>query len=194
MKSNKVILTDVDGVLLDWIGSFEKYMNTAHNLYTVDDTSYRLDKRFGAHPDKELFYIEDFNHSPEIGNLLPHKDAVEGVRRFVEEGYKFLVITSLSKNDSSCRARVENLEREFGADAFEDFVFLDIGERKNDVLAKFEGSGYPWVEDLPKNALDGHSIGLKTYLMKHTYNADFAHDEMVFVNNWKEISKDLANL
>lgn len=186
--NEKTILVDVDGVLLDWIGGFEKYMNTVHNLATIDNTSYQLSIRYGIDPSREFPLIEEFNHSEHIGNLLPHLDAVEHVNDLARLGHRFRVITSLSKNDSSCQLRVKNLENVFGK-VFDDFVFLDIGESKRDALAKFEGSGLPWVEDLPKNALDGHYAGLKTYLMSHTYNKTFSpHPEIPVVQNWKELS------
>ncbi len=75
----------------------------------------------------------------------------------------------------------------FGPDVFEDYVFLNIGEHKNDALAKFEGTGYPWFEDLPKNALDGHLVGLETYIFDATYNVDFEHPEIKRISFWKEV-------
>lgn len=194
LQSNeKLILTDVDGVLLDWIGGFEYYMNSTYGLRTIDDTSYALDRRFGVPKENELALIQDFNHSPAIGQLNPFRDAVEYVGKLKADGYKFIVITSLSKHDESCAWRIENLRRVYGDDTFADYVFLDIGEHKNDALAKFEGTGLPWIEDLPKNAMDGHRIGLDTYLVNHSYNADFDADthRLRRVNNWSEIYSDL---
>jgi len=188
--NEKRILTDVDGVMLNWVDGFEKFMNDTHNLKTIDDSDYSLAVRFGVDPAKEYDYIVEFNHSEAISRLEPLRDAKEVVEKFTDAGYKFVVITSLSKNDSSCDWRVQNLERVFGKDTFEDFVFLDIGESKVDALSKFAGSGLTWIEDLPKNALDGHNIGLPTYVMKHTYNADFNHDEMKFVDTWGDIHAD----
>lgn len=191
MKSFEVenlILTDVDGVLLDWIGGFEKYMKATYNLETIDASSYDIDHRFGIMTtDGGFSYIEEFNHSPLIGQLDAQRDAHFFVRQLVNVGYKFVVITSLSKNDDSCDARIKNLETIFGEDAFHDFVFLDIGERKNDALKRFEGTGLPWIEDLPKNAMDGLNVGLETYLVDQSYNTDFAHPDIKRVDNWSQL-------
>lgn len=185
---DNLILTDVDGVLLDWIGGFEKYMKSNYALETIDPSSYDIDKRFGiTTTDGGFSYIQDFNHSPLIGELEPQRDAQFFVRKMVQLGYQFIVITSLSKRDTSCNLRIENLNRVFGDGAFEDFVFLDIGEHKVDALARFEGTGLPWIEDLPKNALDGHSVGLDTYLVNQTYNTEFAHETIKRVDNWSQI-------
>jgi FMN phosphatase YigB (HAD superfamily) len=184
---NEILLTDVDGVLLDWIGGFESFMNSKYNLFTVDPSHYDLNKRLGIEAENGgLAYIQEFNHSELIGQLNPFKDAVEYVAKFHENGYKLVVITSLSKNDSSCQARIDNLQNIFG-DVFEDYVFLDIGQHKRDALAKFEGTGCKWIEDLPKNAMDGVAVGLDTYLLRHTYNADFASNELTIVDDWKQI-------
>lgn len=185
---DNLILTDVDGVLLDWIGGFEKYMKSNYGLETVDASSYDIDKRFGiTTSDGGFSYIQDFNHSPLIGQLDPQRDAQFFVRKMVQLGYQFIVITSLSKRDTSCNDRIENLNRVFGDGAFEDFVFLDIGEHKVDALKRFEGTGLPWIEDLPKNALDGLSAGLDTYLVNQTYNTTFEHSDIKRVENWSQL-------
>ncbi len=51
--------------------------------------------------------ISDFNHSEKIGQLQPFRDSVEYIQKFKDDGYRFIAITSLSKNDSSCSMRIE---------------------------------------------------------------------------------------
>lgn len=182
-----MILTDVDGVLLNWVDGFEQYMFDTHGLETLVDSDYDLAVRYGIPSDQVFSYIEAFNHSDAIGELLPDWDATTYVRKLVYAGYRFVVVTSLSKLDSACQHRIANLKYVYG-DIFDDFVFLDIGEKKTDALKKFEGQGYAgWVEDLPANAVDGHNIGLKTFLIDQPYNADFQHDHIQRVSGWKEI-------
>lgn len=178
-------LVDVDGVLLNWISAFDHYMHTNYGYNVQETSSYALETRYGIVGDA-LGYIEDFNHSPAIGNLEPMRDAVEYVTKLAEDGSRFIVITSLSKNDSACFHRIANLERVFG-DVFDDYVFLGIGESKRDALSKFKGTGYHWIEDLPKNAVDGLDFGLKTHIMRQSYNMDFHHPEINFARSWKEL-------
>ena len=57
----KKILTDCDGVLLDWAYSFEKWMKFHFDLTVVDQTEYDIAKRYQS-DDPELqkdnkFYI-----------------------------------------------------------------------------------------------------------------------------------------
>jgi hypothetical protein len=180
-------LTDVDGVLLNWVDGFERYMSDTHGLITIDTSDYDLAVRYGIPSNQVFSYIEAFNHSTAIGDLVPDWDATTYIYKLTKLGYRFVVVTSLSKLDSACKLRIANLQRVYG-DIFDDFVFLDIGEKKTDALKKFEGQGYAgWVEDLPANAVDGHDIGLKTFLIDQSYNSDFQHEAIQRVGGWKEI-------
>lgn len=184
---DKIILTDVDGVLLNWVDGFERYMSDTHGLTTIDTSDYDLAIRYGIPSNQVFAHIEAFNHSDAIGSLTPDWEADLYIRQFIDLGYRFHAITSLSKLDSACQLRIQNLQNVFG-DVFDDFVFLDIGEKKTDVLERYRDHGYRcWVEDLPANAVDGHNVGLETFLMHQSYNSDFDHPGIKRVNGWKDI-------
>ena len=185
---NKIILTDADGVLLDWEYAFDVYLQT-HGFNKVEggQFKYNIGKRYGIDPEQGKKLVKIFNESAGIGFLPPLRDAMYYVKRLHEEhGYVFHCITSLSKDESACALRTMNLKKLFGETAFEKFIYLDTGADKDEVLEAYRNSGYYWIEDKITNAEVGHNLGLKSLLMEHGHNTD-AYLPFPKVKNWKEI-------
>ena len=113
------------------------------------------------------------------------RDSQHYVKLLGNLGYKFHVITSLSKNPNAQRLRTKNLTKLFG-DVFEKYIYLDTGEDKDVVLEQYRDTGLLWVEDKPANAEVGVNMGLESVIMEHAFNL---HYEGVapFVKNWADI-------
>jgi len=96
----KVIVTDCDGVLLNWEYAFDIWMNEKdHYKVEGSDLEYNIGKRYGISTEKGKEYIKFFNESAAIGFLPALRDAVHYVKLLHEKhGYVFDVVTSLSKN------------------------------------------------------------------------------------------------
>ena len=186
---NKIILTDADGVLLDWEYAFDVYMQQhGFNKQDGGNLKYNIGSRYGIDPDQGKRLIKIFNESAHMGFLPPLRDAMFYVKRLHEEhGYVFHCITSLSKDENAQELRRMNLRKLFGATAFEKFIFLDTGADKDQVLEQYRNSGLWWIEDKIVNCQVGTSIGLKSLLMEHGHNMDYEHPEIPRVKNWKDI-------
>lgn len=188
--TNKIILTDVDGVLLDWNTAFAEHMARLC-VYELPDqrNRYSLCKRFGLQREVIDKFASEYNSSKNIENLKPFKDSVEHVKALSAMGYRFIAITNVGASEESRVYRVSNLFNVFG-DVFDDVICLDIGASKYSVLSKWENTGLFWIEDKFTNALDGHSLGLQSILVDHEYNRDFSTTRFPRVSNdtpWKEI-------
>jgi len=181
----KIILTDVDGVLLDWDGSFDNWMKI-NGFKKYSNEFYDVASRYKITKDKSRKLIRKFNESSEIGFLNPFRDSINYVKKLNNKGYKFHCITSLSNNIYSQKLREINLKNLFG-DCFEKFIFLDVSERKDKVLKKYKNRGYYWIEDKLENALDGLNLGLKSILIEHQYSKKIKIENLILVKNWKEI-------
>ena len=184
----KIILTDADGVLLDWEWAFSVWMR--EKGYTMTEgakQSYYLHEHYQELDQKDAKKIvKQFNESAAIGFLPALRDSTYYVKRLHEEhGYKFRVITSLSKNRDAQRLRDMNLRKIFG-DAIEDVICLDTGADKDEALAPYQNSGMWWIEDKPQNADVGHELGLSSLLVEHGHNMTHTCNYPV-VKNWKEI-------
>ena len=189
-KYHKVILTDCDGVLLNWGYAFDVWMEQKGYL-VKDPDAYDVGKVYGLSRTKSKELVRLFNESAAIGFLPPLRDAVEYVRKLHEEhGYVFHVITSLSKDQNAQKLRTKNLRKVFGKTAIEKFVYLDTGADKDVELGEYEGKDYVWIEDKVENAEVGATFGLESILMEHGFNMD--NKEFPLMKNWKEIYEYLT--
>ena len=188
-KLDKLILTDCDGVILDWEYSFNVWMQE-HGFEEVEGSKLNYDMaiRYNISRDQVVKLIRMFNESAAIGFLPAQRDATYYVKRLVEEhGYRFHCITSLSLDPNAQRLREMNLNKIFGDQAFEKIICLDTGAPKDDVLEDYQGTGLLWVEDKWENAVTGYDYGLRPLLIEHGHNMDKSHPGITTVKNWKQI-------
>ena len=188
----KKILSDCDGVLLDWEYSFSKWMKYHFDMEVTDPTKYNIKERYAS--DWELleqhnnkFYLPRiFCNSSRIGSLKPVRDSVLYVRKLYEEfGITIDVITSLSLDPESVKLREQNLREVYGK-AIDRVICLDTGADKDEALEEWRGSGLIWVEDKPENADLGVWLGLDSILMNQPYNTNY-NGKAKRAYDWKEI-------
>lgn len=189
MLNEKVILVDVDGVLLDWLYSFTQWMNRhGYDEFCVNGSQeYDIGKRYGlSHVEKERL-VRMFNESAGIRKLPQLRDAVKYVRKLHEDhGYIFRVISSLSLDTYAGHLRTKNLIEMFGPTVFESYVYLDTGADKDEALEQYRGSGCFWIEDKMENVELGLELGLDSILVAHDFNLDY-EGLAPRAKNWKEI-------
>jgi FMN phosphatase YigB (HAD superfamily) len=184
----KLILTDADGVLLDWEYAFSVWMEE-HGFSNTDGYQFEYDigRRYGIDQEQGRKLIKIFNESAAIGFLPPLRDAMYYIKRLHEEhGYVFHCITSLGTDTNAKKLREMNLKKLFGKTAFVQVTCLGTGADKDEALETYRGTGLWWIEDKPENADVGHRLGLRSILMEHGHNMDHKCEYPV-VKNWKEI-------
>lgn len=184
---DKIILTDCDGVLLNWEFAFHIWMERrGFKMVTDGDRHYKMDVKYKITPKLSKELIRYFNESASIGFLPPLRDAIHYVRKLHEQhGFVFHVITSLSDDPSPGKLREMNLKKLFGETVFEKFVFLDTGADKDVELAKYKGTNYWWIEDKTENAQEGAKNGLRPLVMEHGHNMN--DKQFPMMKNWKQI-------
>lgn len=191
---NKTILTDVDGVLLDWEHSFTEWMNLNGYFQQADTNQhYDIGHRYGLSSNKAHQLVREFCSSAWVRFLPVFRDARSGVAHLVEAGYTFVAITSLSNDPMAAKLRMRNLEDIFGKGVFTELTCLPTGSGKRDALAKYAGSGLYWIEDNVQNAIDGAELGLKSILVEHGHNAVCEHKEVMRVADWASIVNIIVN-
>ena len=192
MIEEKIILTDSDGCLTNWEYAFNIWMED--HGYTLTEHGkfvYNVAKRYNISEKEGDKLVRFFNESASIGFLPALRDAEHWVRSLGKRGYKFHVITSLSKNSHAQELRTRNLEKLFG-NVFENIVYLDTGEAKDTALEQYKDTGYYWIEDKIANVDAGLKLGLKGLLIEHAYNLHY-EGEAQLVKNWKHIYKIITN-
>lgn len=190
----KRILTDADGVLLEWETGLHRWMEMQGHQRSNALTTRDIESAYtGMSRDEAMRNVAQFCNSSHIGFLAAERDARSGVARLVEAGYVFTVITSLGTDPFTQELRIQNLENLFGADAFDGIYFLDIADPKDELLKEYAGSGCYWIEDKAKNAEAGLQFDLKPILIDHLHNQNYHHPDIPRVKNWREIAEIIIN-
>jgi hypothetical protein len=181
------ILTDCDGVLLNWEYAFNTWMQR-HGYVEVKDAHqyYDVGDRYGLTVEKKKELVKFFNESAAIGFLPPLRDAMYYVDQLHRKhGAVFHVITSLSLDPSAQQLRIQNLNKIFGESVFEKFVFLDTGADKDEALLPYAGSGDYWIEDKVENAELVKKLVLDSILIEHGFNMN--NKDIPLMKNWKQL-------
>ena len=197
--SNRIILTDVDGVLLEWEHHFTKWMLQRtlfdergaryhpYRLLPDKENTYEMAERFGLTKTEIRKEIREFNRSAWMGTQRPMLESQTWVKLLAAEGWTFIPITSQTSDIPAQQLRKKRLSELFGEHIFVNYHILGTGADKDSALAEFHNTGLYWVEDKPHNAIAGLKYGLKPILIDHPYNKDFEHPDVIRVSNWKEI-------
>ena len=188
---DKLILTDVDGVLLNWEYAFNIWMKR-HGYTPKEDSGniYDIGEKYGLTQEKKRELVKFFNESAAIGFLPPLRDAIHYVRELhVKHGYVFHVLTALSNDHQAQELRRQNLEKLFGETVFEKFIYCDTGADKDEILAPYSGTNLLWIEDKIENAELGHVLGLDSILMEHGHNMNYKdnHYGIPLMKDWKDV-------
>jgi len=186
----KIILTDCDGVLLDWEKGFNEWM-TSKGYTKVVEGIYDISKTYGLEKEVGKRLVKEYNESAWMGYLKAFRDARSGVAKLYEAGYRFHCITSLSLDKKAKRLRMQNLENVFGKGVFKELVCLDTGADKDEALAEYEGSGFYWLEDKTENAECGLKFGLKSILIHHPHNVDCDNPDVIVCEDWSDIVDEI---
>jgi hypothetical protein len=192
-KRKNLILTDCDGVCLDWEWAFNVWMQE-HGFEEIAGSklNYDMSIRYGIPREQVVKLIRIFNESAAIGFLPAQRDAMYYIKRLHEEhGYRFHAITSLSLDPNAQKLREMNIHKMFG-DAFERIVCLDTGAHKDEALEEYEGTGLYWIEDKWSNAEAGYKYGLRCIVLEHGHNMHEYHPDITILKNWKQIYEHIT--
>ena len=183
----KKIITDCDGVLLDWAFAFDVWMRE-QGYFRLPNTDhfFNQSQRYGIDEQEALTKVHEFNQTGALGYIPAFKDSVEYVTRLGREGWRFDVVTMIGKDKYAHRLRKINLQHLFG-DVFDDIYCAgDFRKPKKEILqSKYSGTNHMWIEDRIDYAKDGQEVGLKTYLMDWPYNREGWVGPRV--KSWKDI-------
>ena len=202
MQHNKIIYTDCDGVLLDWLRGFYDFaFSEGYPIVNRDGNDNIIDDRLGLSIEKVEELINKFNGTRN-NTCPPLFDAIHYIKKLHEEhGYQFVVITAIGKaGDEGITMRVDHLHHLFGTALVGVYCTMS-SEAKLPILENMKkresnlGNENPiWIEDWPKAAEHGVVLGFDTWLMDHDYNSHAVLDEHYHtrVACWKEIYEKLT--
>ncbi len=139
MPRSDLILLDCDDVLLDFLPGFLGHAR-ARGLDPdpAGPGQFNMAPWLGLSSADMIALIREFNEGEGTGfdTLDPIPGAVEGVRALRDAGYRLRVVSSFSDCPGAHSRRALNLERAFGADAFEGLDATPLGASKSEILAR----------------------------------------------------------
>lgn len=192
---DKVILTDCDGVLLNWEYAFDRWV-TKRGYSHNGATSYGVCEKYDILREEKSALLRAFNESAHMAFVPPLRDAIKYVRKLHEEhGYVFHVITSMTLDPYAQDLRKMNLRKVFGETVFERFEFTDTGADKDEILEQYRNSGYFWIEDKLENAALGYGMGLASIIIEHDHNeydASRILQNIPRLKNWRAIYEHIT--
>ena len=187
---DKIILTDIDGVVFDWHTAFVKWMELqGYSSTGVIHHDAEIHNEFGISLQEATVKREEFNSSMSSSILQPMRQSAEFINKLHEEGFHFIAITSLSDKPIAQYYRYLNLEDYFETDVFVDVKCLPAGAPKLDVLEEFQGTELIYIDDRISDLEDALKVGLKPMMMKHAYNIHYNNSKVHQVANWQDIYK-----
>ena len=163
MRTWKHILTDCDGVLLDWSGGFRPWLEDR-----IGPPSGSPPPLHPNHADKWVLthypvgaervedFIQEFQRSSSFGRLNPYPDAVRYVPALARSGIRLTLVSSPGACPETLERRVENLRRCFG-DIFDPFSHLPAQSSKMGALRRHCPT--LWIDDHVPHVLEGLSAG-----------------------------------
>ena len=180
MSRLKILLTDIDGVVLDWQQHFNDYLDKYYpGQELFDPTVFAQGEETGK-------IIKEFNNTAWIGFLKPWKDSVQVLTEFKNAGWHIFGCTSMGTDPYANALRKKNIEN-LMPDVFARVDIIPFMEPKGHWLSQWRGSGAVWVEDKWSNAILGADMGIKTFLMKQSYNSKHDYQGVEKVDNWRQI-------
>ena len=188
----KVILTDLDEVIFDWQGPFEKWATEVkgYNPELPLRNFWDIERWLGLTYEEGRELIQEFNHLESFGDLKPLPRVVENVLLLADKGYKFVAITACASDEWTHQTRWRNLRRCFGH-VFDTLHCVGLSQPKTDYLTRYQPTW--WVEDKATHAVAGADLGHYPFLINYSWN-EYEKDERVMrVLNWDEIASTILS-
>ena len=188
-------MTDVDDCLFAWNDAFMEFANKFYPQYepVIDAMAHWKiwDKFTNVSEEQSEAMLLHFNTSAKQAFMPPKWDSVEYVNKLIDEGWRFIAITSVSDDPDVYKLREMCLDTLFPGGCIE-LHCLPLHGDKKEYLKQWQGKPYYWIEDKLKNAIAGHELGFKTILMDHPYNQN-APEGITRVNSWGQVYSILTS-
>lgn len=180
------LLSDLDGVYVDWTTGFTKYMaSIGHIAKHANPTVFTMQDIF-PQLEKPWLHIRDYQQSEFYAKVKPYDGALEAYKEVKANGIEIIAITSCGLEPETVRMRKEFVAAQ---GVFSDLFMLDMGASKTDVLKKFSNAAF--IDDQEHVALEGVNAGHLSLLKTMPYNIDVKHHKLSRVSDFNEIINHL---
>jgi FMN phosphatase YigB (HAD superfamily) len=192
MKINRnTLLLDVDGVILNWVDGFNKWIHKYHfkehahlnfKKDSVKDDVYDISERYGISYDILYFYIKLFNNSLDFAHLKALPDVDRVLSWFVFNNWAVHTVSSYSTEQHAVVARLKNLSSVMNILEYSPHYNLDLDSNKEEVLKKYVNAEKKvvFIDDKPEHVQEALDLGLEAYLFDQPYNSTSSLDRITW--------------
>lgn len=194
MKSHKVILTDIDGVLLEMRPGLTRFLKDEKRIAVTEkdwEKGYYLSDVADISPEQAKAFFIEFTHSDYFKSLDAKTCALEVMQEMGNAGWRFIGITAAGQGCPTQdlkrvrQNRLDNLETHFGA-LFDDLHLTELMGCKGEILNRYDPSY--WIEDSVRNAHIGVEYGHHSLIMHSMYYLEEDNiQRLPVLHNWHEI-------
>ena len=187
-----ILVTDLDGTVADWRGSFIKWLRENHVVPMKDDpvTSLSMDV------DLEMRYPlynslkEQFEREGNYATLLPYMDAISTVNNLVFNKNAFVIAHTARPFGKYKRIWMDtwNWIRKYDLLVNQ----LNMSSESRILSAEFlsRNSSVIMFEDDPDLMVRAANCGIRVFARKHPYNEKVIHTNITFVEKYTDLTVD----
>lgn len=197
----KKLITDADGVLLNWnegVVSYNKHKGIDHeHLDGIGDYNsfYCYTDLFRTETkEKSLQEMKNYNESRFTRNLGIFEEGSDIILKDLSKEYDIIILSSFGASEISRNNRILNLKDVYG-DIFKDFIILDFYDSKEKYLKELNKNNdvVMWVDDIHSNVLKGISAGIdESYQYTHRMNCGRNKGGVKELSSWLEVKRILS--
>lgn len=182
-KKEVVLLSDIDGVTIDWLEGFVKYCESiGHKAKHNEPEEFSMRDIFPT-LEKPWEYIMDYQHSEYYKEIKAYPEVVEVYNKLHDMGVKIVFVTSCGTTDFIKEARTKVMQDEFNG-KFDHIEFLEFGESKTEILNKYPNATY--IDDQIKMSIEGAETGHDSFIKDMSYNGNDNDDRVKRLYSFKQ--------
>jgi hypothetical protein len=192
MEKKQVLLTDLDGVSVDWLSGFAKFMELelGHKAEHLNPLNFTMIDIF-PNLEKPYVHVRDYQHTDYYKNAPAYVGAYESYKVLKDMGVNIVAVTSCGTDKKIKENRIYNLESNF-PNIFDEVHMLEIGEDKSKILSNYRSSKF--IDDQIANVIAGSKTGHESYLWDMSYNTKEVLPEKAFrMKNWDALIENYRN-
>lgn len=167
MNNKQLLLSDIDGVVADWLDGFIKYCESiGHKALHNKPLEFGMSDIFPT-LEKPWEHIMDYQHSKYYKGIKAYPEAVKVYNKLYDMGVEIVFVTSCGLTPEIIEARTQMMQSEFNG-KFHDIEFLELGASKKEILKKYPSAVF--IDDQMKVAIEGYETGHKSFIKDMSYN------------------------
>lgn len=139
MKKKPILVTDIDGVVLRWNSMIIPFLMSQNYTITSEMRDWVINDKFFDLTALDKAFNGDFleaYHSSKYGSeLLPVSKEIIIILKELSKKYTIISLTAFSKNPTTHKNRIENLEKYFPK-VFKEHYIIDPRDSKEESIRK----------------------------------------------------------